>query len=68
MSETRVAKRITAYETTDGKLFTDGPEADEHQRKLDTRAFVEKQVSRFFYAGITEELVVEGILDSELAP
>jgi hypothetical protein len=50
-------KQITAYETRDGKVFTDQEEAAYHESFLDQHLIIEKCLDEFKYQGAAQRAV-----------
>lgn len=50
-------KTITAYETRDGKVFTDQEEAINHEAFLDQHKIIEQCLDEFKYQGAAQRAV-----------
>ncbi len=58
-------KKIQAFKTSDGRVFEDDGAAQEHQAKIDLREGLRLIVEKFFYRGIDEHNVVDGLMEHE---
>jgi hypothetical protein len=50
-------KTVTAYETRDGKVFTDQEEAVMHEAFLDTHQIIEECLNDFKYQGAAQRAI-----------
>ena len=56
-------KKITAFQTDDGKIFDDEDEAVDHEAETDMRKAVTELVDSECYAGMNEKDIINFIME-----
>jgi hypothetical protein len=55
-------EEILVSKTSDGKLFEDKKEAEEHERDIQLRKMLTELVESFYYRGIGDDEIVENLI------
>ena len=56
-------KKISAFQTNDGKVFQDGMEAHDHQSEINIKKFLEDMVNDFHTYNMTVDDLVNDLYD-----
>ncbi len=59
-----MVEKVQKFKTTDGELFDNEKEAKGHQKDVDLKKGLEFIVSQFFYRGIENRYIVDGLIEN----